>query len=141
MKHWSLCLLAFFSVVMVHAQSAVGTWKAVDDESGEVKSHISISEEEGKLVGAVVKLINPESEICTTCKGDKKDQPLIGMEILWDLEADGDGKWSGGHIMDPKSGNTYKCKIKLKNPNELEVRGFLGFTFMGRTQTWYRLSE
>ena len=123
------------------SQSAVGTWKTIDDEDGKVKLHVSIYEQDGKLYGKVTKLINPERTICTECKGDKKDQPIEGMQIMWNLEKDGDKKWNGGKIMDPKNGKEYKCKIELEDQNTLNVRGFIGFSLLGRTQTWYRLVE
>jgi len=134
-------LLALAATLSLSAQSAVGTWKTIDDEDGKVKSHVTVTEVDGKLVGKVSKLIDPEREICTECKDDKKDQPIVGMEIMWGLKADGEKEWNGGKIMDPKNGKTYKCKIELVNDNELNVRGFVGFALLGRTQTWYRLTE
>lgn len=124
-----------------HAQSVIGTWKTMDDKTGNVKSHVTISNIDGKLTGKVVKLINPKGYNCIECKGDKKDQPIIGMEILWGLSSDGIGKWSGGKIMDPENGKTYKCNIQLKDDHELNVRGYIGFSLLGRTQTWQRLKE
>ena len=132
-----LLLLPFTS----WSQTAVGTWKTIDDEDGKVKSHVSIYENDGKLYGKVIKLINPERTICTECKGAKKDQPIEGMQIMWDLSHDEDKKWKGGKIMDPKNGKEYKCKIELEDDNTLKVRGFIGFSLLGRTQTWYRLEE
>lgn len=132
------CLVGSFSI---SAQTAVGTWKTIDDEDGKVKSHVIITEVDGELVGSVSKLIDPEREICISCKGDKKDQPIVGMEILWGLTADGDGAWAGGKILDPKSGKTYKCRMEIQKDDELKVRGFIGFSLLGRTQTWYRVSE
>ena len=125
----------------MYKRQAVGTWKTIDDEDGKVKSHVTIESVDGKLLGKVSKLIDPEREICTECKGDKKNQPIVGMEILWDLKADGENEWNGGKIMDPKNGKTYKCKMELVKDNKLNVRGFVGFALLGRTQTWYRVTE
>ena len=124
-----------------NAQSAIGTWKTVDDEDGTVKSHVSIYEEDGKLYGKVLKLINPERTICTECKGDKKDKPIEGMQIMWGLKQNNPKEWKGGKIMDPKNGKEYKCKIELEDSNTLKVRGFIGFSLLGRTQKWYRLEN
>lgn len=132
-------LTAICMTLSLTAQSAVGTWKTIDDEDGKVKSHITIQEVNGKLVGTIAELIDPERTTCSACKGDKKDKPLIGMEILWDLNKTGDGQWAEGQIMDPKNGKTYKCKMELNGDNELQVRGFIGFSLLGRTQTWYRI--
>ena len=134
-----MLLTLSMTALTLTAQSAVGTWKTIDDEDGKVKSHILIQEQDGKLVGTIAELIDPERTTCIACKGDKKDKPLIGMEILWDLASDGEDSWSGGQIMDPKNGKTYKCKMELNGSNELQVRGFIGFSLLGRTQTWYRI--
>lgn len=128
------------------AKGAVGTWKTIDDETGNVKSLVEISEADGKLKGKIVKLFRKPDEDqnpkCDKCEGDKKDQPLIGLEILWNLKKDSDIKWSGGEIMDPKKGKTYSCKIELiEDGKKLKVRGFLGFSLLGRTQTWERQEE
>ena len=125
--------------VNLSSQSAVGTWKTIDDEDGTVKSHVTIYEENGKLYGKVLKLINADKTICTECKGSKKNKPIEGMQILWDLEKSDTNIWKGGKIMDPKSGKEYKCKMELENANTLNVRGFIGFSLLGRTQTWFRV--
>ncbi len=125
----------------MYAQSPIGTWKTIDDETGKEKSYVQIYEtKSGKLQGKVVKILTPgkENAKCTDCKGDNKDKPINGMVILWGLEKDG-SSWSGGHILDPNKGKQYKCKINLKDANTLEVRGFLGVSLLGRTQTWYRV--
>ncbi|MEF9942731.1 MAG: DUF2147 domain-containing protein, partial [Burkholderiaceae bacterium] len=75
---------------------------------------------------------------CDQCSGARKDQPVIGMTILWGLKNEGD-EWTGGEILDPKNGKTYKAKAKLVDGGKkLEVRGFLGISLFGRTQTWVR---
>jgi uncharacterized protein (DUF2147 family) len=138
-----LLALLFFCVVTftINAQSAVGTWKTIDDEDGKAKSLVEIYEKNGKIYGKVSKLINPEATNCGKCEGIKKDQPIVGMEILWNLVKDSDTEWEGGKILDPKTGKEYKCKIELTDSNTLQVRGFIGFALLGRTQTWYRVTE
>ncbi|MEM6262093.1 MAG: DUF2147 domain-containing protein [Bacteroidota bacterium] len=140
--HIIACLaIVMLSAGNLFAQSPIGKWKTIDDESGKARSIIEIYDVNGKLHGKVVKLIlEPDEEqnpLCDECSGKKKDQPIIGMEIMWDLEKDGD-QWEDGEIMDPDNGKTYSCYIKLENENKLEVRGFLGFSLLGRTQYWYR---
>jgi len=131
-------------IPMISAQpSVVGIWKTIDDEEKTAKSHIEIFEMNGKIHGKVIKLLDETSRTtCEKCKGDKKDKPIVGMEIMWNMEKDGDKtEWKGGKIMDPKNGKEYKCKIKLKKEDTLEVRGFVGFSLLGRTQKWYRVKE
>jgi uncharacterized protein (DUF2147 family) len=130
------------SFVTLSAQySPIGIWKTIDDDDQKAKSHIEIFEKEGKLFGKVVKLLEREDNVlCEKCKGDKKDQPIVGMEVIWDMKPDGD-EWKGGKVMDPKNGKEYKCKIKINVPDVLEVRGYKGFSLLGRTQKWYRLKK
>lgn len=134
-----LSLIAFL-LITISAQSQVtGLWKTIDDNDGKVKSHMLIYEEDGKIFGKVEKLIEPEITICKKCKDERKNQPLLGMEIIWDMEYEGDNEWFGGHIIDPASGKIYKCKLELQDENTLDVRGYIGYVTFGRTQTWYRL--
>ncbi len=135
-------LFAFFSLSISFAQTPIGVWKTIDDDTGEAKSHIEIYEQEGKLYGKIVKLLlSPADKTCDACKGDKKGKPLMGMLLLEDLEASGD-YWKNGNIMDPESGKDYGCSIWFDdkaNTDELRVRGkhWSGFY---RTQTWFRVN-
>jgi len=74
---------------------------------------------------------------CTECEGSDKDKPILGMVIINGLEKDGD-TWEDGTILDPESGKVYKCYITLENKNKLKVRGYIGFSLLGRTQYWSR---
>lgn len=140
MKSLFLSLLCILTVIC-HGQSPIGLWKTIDDETNEPKSHIEIYQNEGKLCGKIVKLVNDEaSSICDKCSGDMKDKPIVGLTILKNLEKNGK-KWSGGTITDPNNGKTYKTYISLENKNKLKVRGFIGFSLLGRTQYWYRLED
>ena len=74
----------FLFALTAYSQSPVGTWKTIDDETGEEKSYVEIYEEDGKLYGKIVRLLQvAEDTTCDKCTGDKKDQPLMGMQILW----------------------------------------------------------
>ncbi len=122
--------------------SPVGQWRTVDDATGKTKSVVTIWEEAGKLYGRIQKLVNPDPKdpnpTCDGCSGEQKGQPVIGMRILWDLQKDGDA-WSGGTILDPESGKTYKCLVSVEEGGtKLKVRGFIGLSLLGRTQYWLR---
>lgn len=141
MKNLLLAAVFICAGFITHAQSPVGTWKTIDDETGAATSYIKIYQtKDGKLQGKVEKILEPgrENANCTNCSGDKKDKPIIGMVIMWGLAKDGD-EWSGGQILDPKKGKQYKCTIKMKNNNQLELRGYIGFSLIGRTQVWDRM--
>lgn len=144
-----LAPLAFALVVGMPAVAAdlsspAGVWTTIDDATGKPKSIVEISEQNGELTGKVVEVLQSDQgphPRCTACTGDLKDQPVEGMTILWGLKKDGDS-WEGGKILDPKSGKTYKCKMHLTDGGQkLEVRGFIGFSLLGRSQVWERKAE
>jgi len=67
-----------------------------------------------------------------------RQRQLLGQVILQDMQYDGGGRWSGGTIYDPDSGHTYRCRLELRGADRLHVRGFLGVSLLGRSQTWTR---
>ncbi len=129
---WSLLWL-------IQTAPVTGTWVSIDDETGVEKSEITLYESEGKLYGKVKRLLLPEDQgkLCVNCKGAEKNKPIEGLVILKGLSKDGE-TWTDGKIMDPANGKNYDCTISLENSNTLKVRGYLGFSFLGRTQTWKR---
>lgn len=136
----SLLLVITAGVFSASAQGVVGKWKTIDDETGEAKSIVEIYEQDGKIYGKVVEILNPakKNAKCTKCKGDDKDKPILGLVIIKGLEKDGD-EYTDGDILDPNKGKTYSCTIKLDGKDKLDVRGYLGFSFIGRSQTWTRI--
>ena len=71
-----------------------------------------------------------------------RNRPILGLEILTDFVYDEDYTWEDGDIYDPKSGNSYSCKMYLsKDYKTLEVRGYIGISLFGRTETWKRVDE
>ena len=69
----------------------------------------------------------------------KRKDPVHGLVILRSFVYSGGGMWDSGRIYDPKNGKDYKCKMSLKSPDALDVRGFVGFSFIGRTENWTRV--
>lgn len=118
-----------------------GLWITQDDETGKKKSEVLIYQENGKLYGKIVRLLLPEDQgkLCEKCKGSEKNKPIAGLVIVKDLILE-DDTWEDGTIMDPKSGKVYDCYLNLEDANTLKVRGFLGFSLLGRTQIWKRKS-
>ena len=125
--------------LFIQSPSFEGQWVSIDDETGLEKSIITLYLENDKLYGRIEKLLLPEDQgkLCVNCEGKEKNQPIEGLVILKGLTQDGDD-WSGGTILDPANGKTYDCTLSLESPNELNVRGFIGFSFLGRTQQWKR---
>ncbi|RKS42688.1 uncharacterized protein DUF2147 [Gillisia mitskevichiae] len=131
-----LLLCAGFNL---QAQSVLGKWKTVNEETGQSTSIIEIFKVGEELHGRVVRIIKEEDRdrVCTECEGELKNKPIEGMVVMTGLENDGD-EYSGGVVTDPKTGKVYRCKIWLDedNPKKLNVRGYISFFY--RTQTWLR---
>lgn len=122
--------------------SPVGLWKTVDDETGITKSEVRIVEANGVVTGKVERLLDPnvkQDSKCIECSDDRKDQPVIGMEILRGLKkVDGKDEWEGGTVLDPKNGKVYKATlVPLEDGKKLQMRGYFGFLY--RTQVWIRV--
>ncbi|MEZ4828427.1 MAG: DUF2147 domain-containing protein [Bacteroidia bacterium] len=138
-------LILFFAVLGLNAQSPVGKWKTIDDETGDQKSIVEIFEKDGKLYGKVVQLFRKPSEeqdpICDECSKDdpRYNKRVMGMVILEGLVKGKGNVWEDGEILDPKNGSVYSCYIELMDKNKLKVRGYLGFSLIGRTQYWYKV--
>ena len=76
-----------------------------------------------------VDMKNPDPEL--------RNRPAVGLEILKNFTYAGNGVWDDGTIYDPKSGRTYSCKMTL-NGNTLDIRGYVGISMFGRTESWTR---
>ena len=135
-----LTVSALLATTALCAQTAVGTWKSVDDETGEAKSHIEIYERGGKLYGKIAKTLRANAPVtCETCSGDRKGKPFIGLEIITAAAPDGDAEWAG-KIYNPEDDTSYKLVMWIEgdNPDKLYVRG-KHWTGLYRTQEWERL--
>ena len=140
-KYTSLIVILLFSFA-VSAQSIVGKWKTIDDETGKEKSIVEIYQVDGKIYAKIDQLLTKgeENKVCDNCKGDNKNKPIKGMVIIDGLTKDG-AEWNGAKILDPKTGKEYKCYLALENPEKLKVRGYLGFALLGRTQYWHKVTN
>ena len=138
--HQIIIVFLLFSVGWIHAQSVFGTWKTIDDRTGNPKGIIKIYKKDGLMYGEVVKIVEKgkENALCTKCEGDLKDRPVNGMTIIKDGKKNEDNEWKGKFLFDPEQAMTFRFKIWLNpdNSNELKVRGYLAFLY--RTQTWVR---
>lgn len=140
-RHCPLLLVLLLSPLAALAQDTpVGRWKTIDDATGEPRSMVAITESGGKLSGTVERVLLKPSEApptCTKCSGSRRNQPVQGMNILWGVSRKGEG-WEGGSILDPKTGKVYSVKLRMLDSGKLEVRGYMGFSLLGRTQVWTR---
>lgn len=140
-----LLLLIFGAETLGAKESPVGLWRTIDDRDHAEKSLVRIRQQGGSLNGQVERVLDPSVKpgaVCAKCKDSRKDQPLVGLPILRDLKPSGEepGYWDGGDILDPKDGQIYSVRVKpLEQGRKLEVRGYLGARWLGRTQVWERV--
>jgi uncharacterized protein (DUF2147 family) len=138
----AICLLLGSAVAWAASDTPVGTWRQIDDVTGRPKSIIQITESNGKLEGKVMQVLLSDDgphPVCKKCEGDRKDQPVEGMVIMWGVSKD-DGVWDGGKILDPKNGKVYSVKLSLADGGQkLDVHGYIGISLLGRSQVWERM--
>lgn len=132
-----------FGVSAMAQISPVGVWQTIDDKDGTVKSEIRIVETAGVVSGKVDKIVDPKAkqdDKCVECTDERKDQPVLGMEILRGLKkAEGKDVWEGGSVLDPKNGKVYKATATpIEGGKKLQMRGYIGFFY--RTQVWNRVN-
>lgn len=123
-----------------------GLWHHMDDRLGTSKALVEIRKEaNGTYTGTVVKVISrpgyTPKEFCVNCPAPYTDKPMLGLSVVTQLKQDKDNanQYVGGKVLDPLSGKIYSIKAKL-NPsgNRLQMRGYIGVSALGRTQTWIR---
>ena len=123
-------------------ESPVGLWKTVDDRTGAPDALVRITETNGEFQGQIEKLLRTgedENSVCERCEGPRHNQRLLGMAIVTGMKKQGD-VYAGGEILDPDEGKVYRCKMTLEDGGaKLQVRGFIGVSLFGRTQTWVRI--
>ena len=137
--------LSFLALAgLAHAQtSPVGLWKTIDDDSKKEKSLVRITESNGVFSGRIEKLLDPATDpkaVCDQCTDDRKDKPVLGMEILRGLKvsASDAAVFEGGTIVDPNNGKSYRTRLKpVEDGKKLEMRGYIGPFY--RTQVWQRV--
>ena len=140
MKKIILSITFLLIAITGFSQTVIGKWKTIDDETGKAKSIVEIYEKSGKIYGRILEILEEENRNrkCDLCTGIEKDKPILGMVIIKGLTKD-DDEYSGGKILDPKNGKQYKCYITLDGKDKLKVRGYIGISLLGRTQTWARV--
>jgi uncharacterized protein (DUF2147 family) len=140
-------LIALIAPVLSFAQAAegdklIGVW-----EPSHGKARVKIEKIGTKYYGKIVWLKEPNDPETKQPKMDKNNPdasqrtvPLKGYRLLKDFVYTGKGEWTEGTIYDPENGNTYKCIIKMKDDNTLDIRGYIGVEALGRTDVWKRLA-
>jgi len=149
MKNFSILMvsLLWLTSVKVSAQSGtaeediiLGIWL-----TGNEKAKVKIYKCADKYCGKLIWLREPLEEDGTKKRDDHNPEEklqnrlILGMNILTGFEYDEDLEWDDGEIYDPENGKTYSCVINMADDKKvLDVRGYIGFSFIGRSDVWVR---
>lgn len=146
MKKWFLFFSLIITTQTLLAQQdpnlIMGTWL-----TGSGQAKIEIYKNGANYQGKIIWISEPIDPATNKPKTDTKhpdsklhSRPLVGLVNLWGFSYnEKDNKWENGHIYDPKSGKEYKCTINARDKNTLNVRGYIGFSVIGRTDVWTRV--
>ena len=128
----------------VFAADIVGKWLQIDDKTGTSKAVIEIRKEANNTFTARVIKVTPRpgytpQEKCINCPAPYTNQPILGMDVLKGLKFISEDNYDGGRIIDPLTGKIYSAKAQLNNTGKrLRLRGYMGISAIGRSQTWIR---
>jgi|TARA_B110000495_G_scaffold200168_1_gene214879 uncharacterized protein (DUF2147 family) len=123
---------------LLNAQSIIGEWETFDDLTGDKLSIVEIYNINDIYFGKITYLFKDSLDsVCNQCEDDNYNKPIIGLVIIKNLIED-DGEYNNGTILDPTNGKSYKCYLELIGNNKLKLRGYIGFSILGRTQYWQR---
>lgn len=135
----SIVLLSMSALSEIATDSVEGVWLSADG-TGWIKIELSSNGPVGSIAGSADEsagrkpsdkdVLNPDPAL--------QDRLLLGLTIMGGFTGAGDGKWKNGRIYDPNSGKTYRCKLTVIDEDTLELRGYIGFSLLGRTETWTR---
>lgn len=121
----------------------VGYWEVIDEKTQEIKSIAKIYLKGDQIYGKLVKLFPKPDEdqnpVCDKCKGELKDQPILGMEFMEGFKGKA-SEWEKGKILDPENGKTYHCQLEMTDGGKrLKVFGYIRVIVkLGRSQIWRR---
>ena len=141
---WAFFISLLSTNATLQAQDLTGIWQQIDDKTGSPKALIEIQKDNNGSFSGKIKKITPRAgytpkEKCINCPAPYTNQPLLGLDVLTGLKATGNNNYAHGKILDPLSGNVYSTKAKLSpNGNRLTLRGYVGVSALGRSQTWIR---
>lgn len=139
-----LTVLTTLYCTLTNAQTPTGTWRTVDERSGETKAYVKLFEQNGRYYGRIIRVVEANYvNTCNKCEGDRRNQPIENLLIIENVKPGRSGRtWRGGTILDPKTGRTFGFSMWFERgkTDELKVRG-KHWSGVYRTQRWYRVNN
>ena len=138
-------ILITLIITITFSQDITGTWRYIDDKTGEPKGLVKMEKQaNGTYAGTALKATPrpgyTAKEFCTNCPAPYTNKPIIGMEVISGLKTEDQINYTNGKIIDPVSGKLYSLKGKVSpNGKKLFLRGYIGVSAVGRSQTWLRV--
>ena len=132
-------LISFVAHSQNKADDIIGIWHTTGKEPAKIQIYKAGEKFYGKIIWLKNATENGKQKLdVNNPDKEKRNNLIIGLIMLTGFKFDGDDEWKGGDIYDPESGKTYSSYMYLKDKNTLKVRGYVGISLFGRTETWTR---
>lgn len=124
-------VLAAASASPALAADATGTWQTEPGDTGGVL-HVTVAPCGSAVCGTIKHAFSADKSQNTTYEH-------LGKQMIWDMAAEGEGRWAKGKIWAPDSDKTYRAKMELLSADQLKVSGCVAGGLICRGQTWIRV--
>jgi len=134
-----LLFISILSMAQNKSTDVTGIWKTTGDDPAKIQIYAVGDKFYGKIIWLYKPILNGTERVDTENPDKtKRTQSIVGLQMLEGFKFNGSDSWNGGTIYDPKTGKTYSCAITFKDNKTIKVRGYIGISLLGRTETWTR---